>query len=67
MAQVVTGRDVRTVRQARLKLEMLVEQARKKQPSTHFLSLPINTPPIQEKLLEFKVKHTHTNTLTLLV
>lgn len=51
---VVTGRDVRTVRQARLKLEMLVEQARKKQPSTHFLSLPINTPAIQEKLLEFK-------------
>lgn len=51
---VVTGKDVRTVRQARLKLEMLVEQARKKQPFTHFLSLPVNVPNIQEKFLEFK-------------
>ncbi|XP_050721772.1 activating signal cointegrator 1 complex subunit 1-like isoform X2 [Eriocheir sinensis] len=51
---VVMGRDVRTVRQARIKLEMLVEQARKRQNPTHFISIPANTPAIQEKFLEFK-------------
>ncbi|KAG7171648.1 Activating signal cointegrator 1 complex subunit 1-like [Homarus americanus] len=51
---VVIGKDVRTVRQARLKIQMLVEQARKKQPFTHFLSIPYNNPAIQTKFLEFK-------------
>ncbi|XP_069935937.1 activating signal cointegrator 1 complex subunit 1 [Cherax quadricarinatus] len=51
---VVTGKDVKTVRQARLKIELLVEQARKKSPFTHFLSIPLNKPAIQEKFLEFK-------------
>ncbi|XP_071532818.1 activating signal cointegrator 1 complex subunit 1 [Panulirus ornatus] len=51
---VVTGKDMKTTRQARLKIELLVEQARKKQPFTHFLSFPFNKPEIQERFLEFK-------------
>ncbi|KAK4305080.1 hypothetical protein Pmani_023012 [Petrolisthes manimaculis] len=51
---VISGRDIKTVRQARIKLEMLVGQARRRQPATHFLSIPCNTPNIQESFLEFK-------------
>nr|XP_045606852.1 activating signal cointegrator 1 complex subunit 1-like [Procambarus clarkii] len=51
---VVIGKDLKTVRQARLKMELLVEQARKKQPFTHFLCIPFNKPAIQEKYIEFK-------------
>lgn len=47
---------MKTVRQARMKVELLVDQARKKQPFTHFLSIPFNKPNIQEKFLEFKVR-----------
>lgn len=51
---VVTGRDIKTVRQARIKIELLVEQARKKVAFTHFLSMPLNNSTIQERFLEFK-------------
>ncbi|KAK7078130.1 activating signal cointegrator 1 complex subunit [Halocaridina rubra] len=51
---VIIGRDIKTVRQARIKIEMLVEQARKKMPPTHFLSMPTNHPDVQERFLKFK-------------
>ncbi|XP_037777137.1 activating signal cointegrator 1 complex subunit 1-like [Penaeus monodon] len=51
---VVVGKDMKTVRQARMKVELLVDQARKKQPFTHFLSIPFNKPNIQERFLEFQ-------------
>lgn len=51
---VVVGKDVKTVRQARIKIELLVEQARRKMPFTHFLSMPMNNPSVQERFLEFK-------------
>ncbi|XP_068217797.1 activating signal cointegrator 1 complex subunit 1-like isoform X1 [Palaemon carinicauda] len=51
---VIVGRDIKTVRQARIKVELLVEQARRKMPFTHFLSMPINSSSVQERFLEFK-------------
>ncbi|XP_076034547.1 activating signal cointegrator 1 complex subunit 1 [Oratosquilla oratoria] len=52
----IIGKDVKTVRQARIKLELLVAQARRKQAFTHFLCIPFNKPNIQEKFIEFKEK-----------
>ncbi|KAF2356937.1 K domain type 1, partial [Trinorchestia longiramus] len=51
---VVTGPTVPKVRAGRLKVELLVEQARRKQPLTHFVSIPIAAPHTQQRFLQFK-------------
>ena len=52
---VIQGRDKKTVRAAKLKLELLVDQARKRQPFTHFLSLPCTSSSVKDGFIRFKV------------
>ncbi|XP_035519375.1 activating signal cointegrator 1 complex subunit 1 [Morone saxatilis] len=51
---VITGSQKAAVSSAVTRVEVLVESFRKKQPFTHFLSLPLNDPKIQEGFLRFK-------------
>lgn len=51
---VITGSQKAAVSSALTRVEVLVESFRKKQPFTHFLSLPLNDSTIQEGFLRFK-------------
>ncbi|XP_057681957.1 activating signal cointegrator 1 complex subunit 1 [Corythoichthys intestinalis] len=51
---VVTGPHKAAVSSAITRIEVLVDNFRKKQPFTHFLSFPLNDPKIQEGFLRFK-------------
>ncbi|XP_077595013.1 activating signal cointegrator 1 complex subunit 1 isoform X1 [Stigmatopora nigra] len=51
---VVTGPHKSAVCSAITRIELLVDNFRKKQPFTHFLSFPLNDPKIQEGFLRFK-------------
>ncbi|XP_061561954.1 activating signal cointegrator 1 complex subunit 1 [Phycodurus eques] len=51
---VVTGPHKAAVSSAITRIEVLIDNFRKKQPFTHFLSLPLNDPKIQEGFLKFK-------------
>ncbi|XP_018021585.1 activating signal cointegrator 1 complex subunit 1-like isoform X2 [Hyalella azteca] len=51
---VVTGQSVAKVRAGRLKVALLVEQARQKCSPTHFVSIPATAPNIQERFLQFQ-------------
>ncbi|XP_010741501.3 activating signal cointegrator 1 complex subunit 1 [Larimichthys crocea] len=51
---VITGSHKAAVSSALTRVELLLESFRKKQPFTHFLSLPLNDPKIQEGFLRFK-------------
>ncbi|RXG70454.1 Activating signal cointegrator 1 complex subunit 1 [Armadillidium vulgare] len=51
---VIIGKDMKTVRQARIKIELLVDQAKRRQPFTHFISIPFNQDVIQESFIKFK-------------
>ncbi|KAG8008647.1 Activating signal cointegrator 1 complex subunit 1 [Nibea albiflora] len=51
---VITGSHRAAVSSALTRVEVLLESFRKKQPFTHFLSLPLNDPKIQEGFLRFK-------------
>uniref|UniRef100_A0AAV2LHF8 K Homology domain-containing protein n=1 Tax=Knipowitschia caucasica TaxID=637954 RepID=A0AAV2LHF8_KNICA len=51
---VVTGAQKSAVSMAITRLEILIDSFRKKQPFTHFLSLPLNQPQIQQGFLKFK-------------
>ncbi|XP_061611573.1 activating signal cointegrator 1 complex subunit 1 [Phyllopteryx taeniolatus] len=51
---VVTGPHKTAVSSAITRIEVLIDNFRKKQPFTHFLSLPLNDPKIQEGFLKFK-------------
>ncbi|XP_034049573.1 activating signal cointegrator 1 complex subunit 1 [Thalassophryne amazonica] len=53
---VITGPQRAAVSSAVTRVELLVESFRRKQPITHFLSLPLNNPKIQEGFLGFKEK-----------
>lgn len=50
----IIGRDVKTVRQAKIRIDVLVDSARKKAPFTHFISIPICKDDIQQRFLQFK-------------
>ena len=51
---VITAAQKASVASAVTRLELLVESFRRKQPFTHFLSLALNHPNIQEGFLRFK-------------
>ncbi|XP_033840258.1 activating signal cointegrator 1 complex subunit 1 [Periophthalmus magnuspinnatus] len=51
---VITGARRASVSSALTRLELLVDSFRRKQPFTHFLSLPLNDPGIQDGFLRFK-------------
>nr|XP_057917027.1 activating signal cointegrator 1 complex subunit 1 isoform X2 [Doryrhamphus excisus] len=51
---VITGSHKVAVSSAITRIEILVDNFRKKQPFTHFLSFPINDPKIQDGFLRFK-------------
>lgn len=51
---VVQGHDKKSVSSAKTRIEVLVDSARKRQPFTHFLSIPIQSEEIVEKFEEFK-------------
>ncbi|XP_064285895.1 activating signal cointegrator 1 complex subunit 1 isoform X1 [Passer domesticus] len=51
---VITGQQRSGVTSARTRIDVLLDSFRKRQPFTHFLSLPLNQPAIQEKFLQFK-------------
>ncbi|XP_042673650.1 activating signal cointegrator 1 complex subunit 1 isoform X2 [Centrocercus urophasianus] len=51
---VITGQQRGAVISARTRIDVLLDSFRKKQPFTHFLSLALNQPVIQEKFLQFK-------------
>ncbi|TMS22148.1 Activating signal cointegrator 1 complex subunit 1 [Larimichthys crocea] len=51
---VITGSHKAAVSSALTRVELLLESFRKKQPFTHFLSLPLNDPKIQEGFLEIQ-------------
>ncbi|XP_012686590.2 activating signal cointegrator 1 complex subunit 1 [Clupea harengus] len=53
-AIVITAAQKASVASAVTRLELLVESFRRKQPFTHFLSLALNHPNIQEGFLRFK-------------
>ncbi|XP_063262332.1 activating signal cointegrator 1 complex subunit 1 [Prinia subflava] len=51
---VITGQQRGGVASARTRIDVLLDSFRKKQPFTHFLSLALNQPAIQESFLHFK-------------
>ncbi|KAM9837324.1 activating signal cointegrator 1 complex subunit 1 [Aulostomus maculatus] len=51
---VITGSHKAAVSSALMRIELLIESFRKKQPFTHFLSFPLNDPKVQEGFLKFK-------------
>ncbi|XP_029383116.1 activating signal cointegrator 1 complex subunit 1 isoform X2 [Echeneis naucrates] len=51
---VITGAHKAAVLSAVTRVEVLIESFRRKQPFTHFLSIPLNDPKIQERFLKFK-------------
>ncbi|XP_037133284.1 activating signal cointegrator 1 complex subunit 1 [Syngnathus acus] len=51
---VVTGPHKAAVSSAITRIEVLIENFRKKQPFTHFLSFPLNDPKVQKGFLKFK-------------
>ncbi|KAF7658700.1 hypothetical protein LDENG_00008860 [Lucifuga dentata] len=51
---VITGSHKAAVSSAVTRVEVLIENFRRKQPFTHFLSFPLNHPKIQEGFLRFK-------------
>lgn len=51
---VITGSHKASVSSAITRVELLIDSFRKKQPFTHFLSVPLNDPKIQEGFLKFK-------------
>uniref|UniRef100_A0A8C8EFA7 Activating signal cointegrator 1 complex subunit 1 n=1 Tax=Otus sunia TaxID=257818 RepID=A0A8C8EFA7_9STRI len=51
---VITGQHRSGVISARTRIDVLLDSFRKKQPFTHFLSIALNQPAIQERFLQFK-------------
>ncbi|XP_061765779.1 activating signal cointegrator 1 complex subunit 1 isoform X2 [Nerophis ophidion] len=51
---VITGSHQAAVSSAVTRIEILIDNFRKKQPFTHFLSFPLNDPKIQDGFLSFK-------------
>ncbi|XP_067996447.1 activating signal cointegrator 1 complex subunit 1 isoform X4 [Melanerpes formicivorus] len=51
---VITGQHRGGVISARTRIDVLLDSFRKKQPFTHFLSIALNQPNIQERFLQFK-------------
>lgn len=56
---VITGQQRSGVVSARTRLEVLLDSFRRRQPFTHFLSLPLNQPAIQQNFLHFKEEVLH--------
>ncbi|XP_053674230.1 activating signal cointegrator 1 complex subunit 1 [Anopheles nili] len=53
---VVVGTSRKSVATARSRIELIVMGARNKQQFTHFLSVPLNTPAIVKRFLDFREK-----------
>ncbi|XP_064615101.1 activating signal cointegrator 1 complex subunit 1-like [Liolophura sinensis] len=51
---VIVGHHRKGVLSAKTRIELLVNSARQKLPSTHFLSLPMNSPEIKDSFQDFK-------------
>ena len=51
---IVTGPSRTGVAVAANRIDVIVATARQRQPFTHFLSIPVNTGPVQENFLNFK-------------
>lgn len=51
---VVSGRDRGGVLSAKTRISLLVDSARAKQPFTHFLSIPVNTPNVLDAFANFR-------------
>jgi len=51
---VINGRDRQGLLSAKTRIDLLVESARQRQPFTHFISIPVNSEPIQDRFGEFK-------------
>jgi len=51
---IVEGRSRSGVASAASRLDVIVASARARQPFTHFLSIPLNTPALQEAFLKFR-------------
>jgi len=51
---VITGSDRRGVINASNRIDVIVAAARNKMSFTHFISLPVNTQPIQESFMKFR-------------
>merc|ERR1719234_1834187 len=51
---VVEGRSRSGVAAAASRLDVIVASARARQPFTHFLSIPLNSPTLQEAFLKFQ-------------
>lgn len=51
---VLQGHDKKSVVSAKTRIEVMVDSARKRQPFTHFLSIPIQSEDIVEKFEDFK-------------
>uniref|UniRef100_UPI003467EF77 Activating signal cointegrator 1 complex subunit 1 n=1 Tax=Alvinella pompejana TaxID=6376 RepID=UPI003467EF77 len=51
---VISGHDRQGILSAKTRLDLLIESARRRQPFTHFISIPVNSQPIQDKFIEFK-------------
>uniref|UniRef100_A0A8D2N3Y6 Activating signal cointegrator 1 complex subunit 1 n=2 Tax=Zonotrichia albicollis TaxID=44394 RepID=A0A8D2N3Y6_ZONAL len=56
---VITGQQRSGVISARTRLEVLLDSFRRRQPFTHFLSVPLNQPAIQQSFLHFKEEVLH--------
>jgi len=53
---VITGTERRGVEAAASRVTALVEAARSRQPFTHFISIPCNSPATQESFLQFRAE-----------
>ena len=51
---VITGLSRGDVLSACSRVELMVESSRRKMQFTHFISVPLNTPAMQESFLDFK-------------
>lgn len=51
---VITGPERKGVVSAKTRIDVIVDSVRRKEPFTHFLSLPVNSQPIRERFLEFQ-------------
>nr|XP_022345639.1 activating signal cointegrator 1 complex subunit 1-like [Crassostrea virginica]XP_022345640.1 activating signal cointegrator 1 complex subunit 1-like [Crassostrea virginica] len=51
---VITGPERNGVVSAKTRIDVIVDSVRRREPFTHFLSLPVTSPSVREKFLEFQ-------------
>ena len=50
----ITGMNAKDVTSAFVRINLIVSNARKRMPFTHFVSIPLSTPDIKTRFLQFK-------------